>query len=143
LSPQHETGFALNGAVSLVVACALLFATAARPTEARAQDLEILASAHTNNREQTITILVPRPVHISELRIRTGSLAITLVSAEIEFSDGSLQRTRLQEPVPAGQQSRAIPVDTKRTIARVFLEKQAGLRPGSTALQLMGKVVHP
>lgn len=134
---------ARNAAVPLAVAGALLFAAAARPTEARAEDLEILASAHTNNREQTLSFLVQRPTHVSELRIRTGSLAVTLVSMEIEFRDGSLQRTILQEPIPAGQQSRAIPVDPRRPIAKVFLEKQAGLRPGSTAVQLLGKVVHP
>lgn len=130
-------------AFRLVATGALLFATAATPTEARAQDLEILASTHTNNREQTVTFLVQRQTHVSELRVRTGSLAVTLVSMEIEFRDGSPQRTILREPVPAGQQSRAIPVDPSRPIAKVFLEKQAGLRPGSTALQLLGKVVHP
>lgn len=126
-----------------MAAGALLFATAARPTQASAQDLEILASAHTNNREQTVTFLVQRPAHASELRVRTGSLAVTLVSMEIEFGDGSPQRTILREPVPAGQQSRAIPVDPRRPIVKIFLEKQPGLRPGSTAIQLLGKVVHP
>ncbi len=143
MSPQPETRFADNAAVSLVVAGALLFAATAQRTDAYAQDLEILSSTHTNNREQTLTFVVQRLTHVSELRIRTGSLSVTLVSVEIEFSDGNLQRTILQEPVPAGHQSRAIPIDPRRPIAKVFLEKQAGLRPGSTAIQLLGKVVHP
>jgi hypothetical protein len=143
LSRQPQAKLARSVAFRLVAAGALLFATTARPTQASAQDLEILASAHTNNREQTVIFLVQRSAHASELRVRTGSLAVTLVSMEIEFHDGSLQRTILREPVPAGQQSRAIPVDPSRPIAKVFLEKQAGLRPGSTAIQLLGKVVHP
>ena len=130
-----------NVRVPLGVVGALLFAIGAHPTEARTQDLEILASAHTNNREQTVTFIVQRQTHVSELRIRTGSLATTLVSMEIEYHDGSLQRAVLQEPVAPGQQSRAIPIDTRRAVTKVFLEKQPGLRPGSTALQLLGKVV--
>ncbi|WP_295556084.1 hypothetical protein [uncultured Hyphomicrobium sp.] len=105
------------------------------------QALDVLATARTNNRTQSLTFRVPaHQSRVSELRIRSGSLAITLVGLEIAFRDGGTERFVLQGALAPGHQSQPIPVDPSRTIREVLVTKQPGLRPGETAIQLLGKV---
>lgn len=109
---------------------------------AEPQALEILGTARVNNRIETLSFrIAPRQAHVSELYVRSGSLATTLVAVEVEFADGGLARFKLQDPLPPGQQSRPISVDRTRAIKKVFIAKQPGLRPGETAIQLLGKIV--
>lgn len=109
--------------------------------ETRAQSLEVLATVRTNNRTESLTFRIPaHQAHVSELRIRSGSLAVTLAGIEIEFADGKLQRTALEETIPPGHQSRPIPIESQRKLTRVFVTKRPGLQPGETAIQLLGKV---
>ena len=111
------------------------------PVGAEPQALEVLGTARTNNRTDTLTFRVPaHQTHVSALRIRSGSLAMTLSGIEIEFADGAFERVKLQDTLAPGQQSRPIPVDHRRAVSRVFVAKQPGLRPGETTVQLLGKV---
>ena len=84
--------------------------------------------------------IAPHQAHVSELYVRSGSLATTLVAMEVEYADGGLARFKLQDPLPPGQQSRPIPIDRTRAVKKVFVAKQPGLRPGETAIQLLGKI---
>lgn len=84
--------------------------------------------------------IAPHQAHVSELYVRSGSLAVTLVGMEVEYADGFLARFKLQDPLPPGQQSRPVPIDRMRTVKKVFVAKQPGVRPGETAIQLLGKV---
>jgi hypothetical protein len=109
---------------------------------AEPQTLEVLGTARVNNRIETMYFrIAPHQAHVSELYVRSGSLAVTLVGVEVEYADGGLARFKLQDPLPPGQQSRPIPIDRMRTVKKVFLAKQPGLRPGETAIQLLGKIV--
>lgn len=108
---------------------------------ADAQSLEVLATVRTNNRTESLTFRVPaHQAHVSELRVRSGSLAVTLAGIEIEFADDTLQRVVLQETLPPGHQSQPIPTEPRHTVSRVLITKRPGLQPGETVLQLLGKV---
>jgi len=121
----------------LVIALALSMA----PARADAQTLEVLGTARTNNKTESLTFRIPaHQAHVSALRIRSGSLTTTLVGIEIEFADGGLERIKLQDTLAPGQQSRPVPIESRRALTRVFVSKQPGLRPGETTVQLLGKV---
>jgi hypothetical protein len=105
-----------------------------------AQALEVLAMVRSNNRTELLVFRLPaHQAHVSELRIRSGSLAVTLVGMEIEFADGAPARATLQDTLAPGQQSRPIAVDPGRAVTRVIVIKRPGLRPGETAVQLLGR----
>lgn len=127
---------------SLIFALAFaLSADAAMPTQAGAQTIEVLGTARTNNRIESIDVrIAAHQAHVSAICIRSGSLATTLLGIEIEFADGSRERIKLQERLAPGQQSRPIPVDPRRAVRRVFVTKKPGLRPGETVIQILGKV---
>lgn len=106
------------------------------------QALEMLGTARVNNRIETLFFhIAPHQAHASELYVRSGSLAVTLVGMEVEYADGGLARFKLQEPVPPGRQSRPIAIDNTRAMKKILVAKQPGLRPGETAIQLLGKIV--
>ena len=107
---------------------------------ADAQALEVLGTVRSNNRAEILDFRVPaHQTRVSELRIRSGSLAVTLTGIEIEFADGAPARATLQETLAPGQQSRPIAVDPGRAVTRVIVTKRPGLRPGETAIQLLGR----
>lgn len=112
------------------------------PARAEAADtLELLAMARTNNRTASLTFPIPtRQAHVSELRLRSGSLAVTLEAVEIEFADGGRTRILVNETLAPGQPSRALAVDPRRALSRVLVTKRPGLRPGETAIQLLGRI---
>lgn len=106
--------------------------------------LEILGQARVNNRTDLVTFrIAPSQAHASALRIRSGSLAVTLVAIEIEFTDGTHHRLMTQETLPPGHQSAAIAFRPGRVMARVLVSKKPGLRDGETMLQLLGTVEKP
>jgi hypothetical protein len=120
---------------------ALVLAALAPLAHAGAQSLEVLATARTNNRTESLTFRIPtHQARVSELRIRSGSLAVTLAGIEIEFADGTQHRALLQETLPPGHQSQPIPVDSRHPVSKVFVTKRPGLQAGETAIQLIGKV---
>ena len=131
-----------RAAQPLILAAATAFIVLAMcPIEAATQSVEVLATVRTNHRTEILTFRIPaHQAHVSELRIRSGHLAVTLAGIEIEFADGRLQRTVLQETLPPGHQSRSIPVESRRAVSRVLVTKRPGLEPGETAIQLLGKV---
>lgn len=103
--------------------------------------LEILGQARANNRTDLVVFkIAPSQAHASALRIRSGSLNITLAAIEIEFTDGTHHRVMTQESLAPGRQSAAIAIDTGRTMARVLVSKKPGLRDGETVIQLLGAV---
>src|SRR5690606_12856811 len=86
-------------------------------SSAGAETLEVLGTVRTNNRAGALVFRVPaHQSHVSELRIRSGGLAVTLVGIEIEYADGKLERIGLRESLAPGQQSRPIPADTRRAV---------------------------
>lgn len=106
--------------------------------------LEILGQARVNNRTDLVTFTIaPSQAHASALHIRSGSLAVTLVAIEIEFTDGTHHRVMTQESLPPGHQSAAIALRPGRAMARVLVSKKPGLRDGETMLQLLGAVEKP
>jgi hypothetical protein len=106
--------------------------------------LEILGQVRTNNRMDLVVFrIAPSQQHASALRIRSGSLAVTLVSVEIEFADGTHQRVITQESLAPGQRSAAIAIGPGRAMARVLVSKKPGVRDGETVLQLLGAVEKP
>lgn len=110
-------------------------------SDAHAQTLEVLGTARTNNRTESLVFRIPaHQARLSELRIRSGSLAVALAGIEIEFADGKLQRAVLQETLPPGYQSRPISVHPHGAVKRIFVTKRPGLHPGETVIQLLGKV---
>jgi len=118
-----------------------LVAAAARSAWA-GEALELLATEHTNNRTASLTFRIPpQQAHVSELRLRSGSLAIGLDALEIEFADGGRARTRLDETLAPGQESRPLAVDSRRALSRVLVIKRPGARAGETAIQLLGRRV--
>lgn len=107
---------------------------------ADAQALEVLGTVRSNNRAEILDFRVlAHQTHVSELRIRSGSLGVTLTGIEIEFADGAPARATLQDTLAPGQQSRPIAVDPGRAVTRVIVTKRPGLRPGETAIQLLGR----
>ncbi|MBN8911270.1 MAG: hypothetical protein J0H65_04255 [Rhizobiales bacterium] len=131
-----------HAARSLSVIAATAFITLSIcPVEAGPQSLEVLATVRTNHRTESLTFRIPaHQAHVSELRIRSGSLAVTLAGIEIEFADGRQHRALLQETLPPGHQSQPIPIEPHRAVTRVFVTKRPGLQPGETVIQLLGKV---
>ena len=108
---------------------------------ARTQSLEVLGTARTNNHTANLDFrIAPHQAHASAIRIRSGSLATMLLGIEIEFADGGLERAQLQEALAPGQQSRPLPIDSRRAMRRVSISIQPGLRAGETAIQLLGHV---
>jgi hypothetical protein len=112
---------------------------------ARAADtLELLAMTRTNNRTASLAFRVPpRQAHVSELRIRSGSLVLTLEAVEIEFADGGSTRILIGDTLAPGHDSRPLPIDPRRGLSRVLVMKRPGLRPGETAIQLLGRIAAP
>jgi len=103
--------------------------------------LEILGQVRVNNHTDLVTFkIAPSQAHASALRIRSGSLAVTLAAVEIEFTDGTHHRVMTQESLAPGHQSAAIAIDPSRTMVRVLVSKKPGLRDGETVLQLLGAV---
>lgn len=127
---------------SLILAAgATLLAVAPWAGEVAAQSLEVLATARTNHRTASASFRIPaHQARLSELRIRSGSLAVTLDGLEIEFADGTVQRVKVQETLAPGQQSRPIPIESRRSASKVLLSLRPGLRPGETVIQLLAKV---
>ncbi len=64
------------------------------------------------------------------------------VGLEIEFRDGGTERIPIRKAVPAGHLTPPFQIDADRAIRAVSIELQPGLRPGTTAIQLLGKVEH-
>jgi hypothetical protein len=123
------------------VLLALVVIASVTLARADTQTLEVLATVRTNNRTESLVFRVPaHQAHVSALRIRSGTLAVTLAGIEIEFADGRVQRAILQETIPPGHQCRPIPIDPSRAVSRVLVTKRPGLQPGETLLQLLGKV---
>jgi len=123
----------------------LLFVALAAPMEmpvaCAAEALELLAMVRTNNRTASLEFPIPpRQARVSELRIRSGSLAVMIEAVEIEFADGGHARARLNESLAPGRQSRPIATDAHRALSRVIVMKRPGLQPGETAIQLLGKI---
>jgi len=109
-----------------------------------AQSLEVLATARANNRTASVVFsIAPYQARVSELRLRSGSLALTLAGLEITFADGTTDRVTLEGTLPPGHQSQPIPVDPERTLRQVLLSARPGLRPGETTIQLLGKIERP
>lgn len=127
---------------SLLMLATVISGLGGEHSYAEPQALEVLGIARVNNRVETMLFrIAPHQAHVSELYVRSGSLAVTLVGVEVEYADGGLARFKLQDPLPPGQQSRPIPIDRTRAMKNVFVAKQPGLRPGETAIQLLGKIV--
>jgi hypothetical protein len=115
--------------------CLVIFSAPAVASPA----LEVIGRARTNNRTDVVTFRIERAsAFVSALRVRSGSLPVLLVAVEIEFADGGLQRSVLEQTLAPGQQSRAIPVDARRAISRIIVVKRPGLREGETELQVLG-----
>lgn len=130
-----HAGAARFAAVTLP-AVTLLAAAAA----AGAPAFEVLASARINNRTESVVFrLDQRPANVSAIRVRSGSLPVTLVDIEIHFVDGGFARSAGDETLPPGRQSRALAVDSGRAIRRAIVLKRPGLTPGETTLQLLGQ----
>ncbi len=105
---------------------------------------ELLGAVRVNNRTESVTFrIAPRQARVSEIRIRSGSLAASLSSVEVEFADGGLQRTEIEDSLAPGMQSRPIAVDARRAMTRVSVMKRPGLRPGETSFQLLGRLARP
>jgi hypothetical protein len=103
--------------------------------------LELIGNARVNNStEHVVFRIAAHQAHLSEIRVRSGSLAIALVAVEIEFADGAQQRALLQDSLAPGHQSRSIPVDRRRALRRIVVMKRPGPRDGETALQVLGLV---
>ena len=127
-----RSGAILAAGLLIVASCASFAGT---PT------LEILGQIRVNNRTDLVAFkIVPSQAHASALRIRSGSLAVTLAAVEIEFTDGTHHRVMTQESLAPGHQSAAIAIDPSRTMVRVLVSKKPGLRDGETVLQLLGAV---
>jgi len=102
---------------------------------------EILGSVRANSRTATAAFRIePRQAHVSEIRIRSGSLSVLIEAIEIEFADGSTQRALAMEDLAPGRQSRPVAVDPRRTVRRIFTAMRPGSRDGETVLQVIGIV---
>ena len=121
-------GLALNAALSF---------------SASAQDLELIASARTTHQTLSLTFRpTPRQALLSEIRVRSGSLALHLEAVEIIFADGSQQRAILQESMGPGHQSRPIRVESRQEVREIHISKRPGMRPGETVIQILGRPAH-
>src|SRR5690606_11347430 len=103
---------------------------------------EIVGTIRATHLDQSLTVrLDPRQSRLSEIGVRSGSLAVHLEAVEIVFADGSHRRTILRQSLPPGHRSRPIPVDGGREIREILVTKRPGLRQGETTVQLLGKVI--
>ncbi len=125
-------------ALALALGLAL---TAAAVAPVAAQELELIGSARTTHQTASLTFRpAPSQARVSEIRIRSGSLALHLEAVEIVFVDGSLQRAIVQESLGAGHQSRAIRIDGHQPVREILVTKRPGMRPGETVIQILGRV---
>lgn len=125
-----------------MIAVAMMSLIIGQAIAAAASDtFEVISTVRTNHRASVASFRIQgRPSHVSALAVRSGSLAITIAGIEIAFADGGFARFAAQETVPAGHQSRVFPVDGSRAITEVVVTMRPGLRPGETALQLLGRI---
>ncbi|WP_333793773.1 hypothetical protein [Hyphomicrobium sp.] len=125
----------------IALATAMLFFGWAIPADASGT-FEILSTVRTSHRAGVVRFRIPaHQSRISELSLRSGSLAMSIAGLEIAFADGGFARIAAQETVPAGHQSRAFPVDGRRAVTEVVVTLRPGLRQGDTVLQLLGRIV--
>lgn len=128
---------------AVLLCTAALAVTAAHDRlAAQSHALEIVGTQRTTHLTQSLTFR-PKAAQsrLTELRVRSGSLAIHLEAVEIVFADGTVQRTILQLGLPPGHQSPPIRVKTQDTIREILVTKRPGMRQGATTLQLLGKVI--
>lgn len=131
-----------SGTVIVFASAALAVTASHGPSAAQSHALEIVGSQRTTHLSQSLTFRPPAAQsRLSELRVRSGSLAIHLEAVEIVFADGTVQRTILQQGLPPGHQSPPIRVKTQDTIREILVTKRPGMRQGATTLQLLGKVI--
>lgn len=125
-----------------VVALVIAMAAQVGPSLAGADTLEVVGSTRATHLQSSLTFRVSAPqARLSEIRVRSGSLALHLEAVEIVYADGHIARTILQQSLPPGHQSRAIRADPRRPIREILITKRPGMRPGETMLQLLGKVI--
>ena len=127
----------------ITLAAAASPSLAALPT--RAEALEVIAQARATHAAGSLAFrLAPRHPRLSEVRIRSGSLALHLEAVEIVFADGGYARVILQQSLSPGHRSRPIAVDSRRPVSEILVSKRPGMRPGETLVQVLGKVAdHP
>ncbi|AHB50042.1 hypothetical protein W911_06405 [Hyphomicrobium nitrativorans NL23] len=107
---------------------------------AAAQELELIGSARTTHQTASLTFrLSPGQSRLSEIRVRSGSLALHLEAVEIVFADGSLQRALVQESLGPGHQSRPIGIRNRQAVREIHISKRPGMRPGETVIQILGR----
>ncbi|HEX2841740.1 hypothetical protein [Hyphomicrobium sp.] len=112
------------------------------PSDSVARPPDLIGMARANHRTTHVTLQIPaRQSHVTEIAVRSGSLSMTLQSIEITFADGSQRRIAIDDTLRPGHASRAIPVDSQRTVRTVSIVKRPGLMPGETVIQLLGRVV--
>lgn len=103
---------------------------------------ELLGMARVNHRIAHMSFTISSAqAHVSEISVRSGSLAMTLQGIEIVFADGGQQRIAIDDSLAPGQASHPIPIDPGRALHKVSVAKQPGLHPGETVIQLLGRVV--
>lgn len=126
--------------LAATLAAAFLGASgAARATDRGAFD--VLQAVRANHRTALVTFRVPGSrTHASALRVRSGSLPMTIVGIEIEYADGDVHRITARETVPPGHVSRPVSVDGRRAMATVLVMLQPSPRAGETTIQLLGKI---
>lgn len=125
-------GLAFVLGLALVLACA---------GPAGAQELELIGAARISHLATSATVRpAPHQTRLTEIRVRSGSLALHLEAVEIVFADGGLERAVVQESLAPGHRSRPIPVDGRRPVREILVMKRPGMRPGETILQVLGRV---
>ena len=108
---------------------------------ATAQELELIGSARTTHQTLSLTFRpAPAQARLSEIRVRSGSLALHLEAVEVVFADGSVQRALPQESLGPGHQSRPIRIGSRQPVREIHISKRPGMRPGETTLQILGRV---
>lgn len=128
--------------VCTALALGLAMTVLASQVSAQPKGLEIVASARTTHLTASHTFRVPpRQARLAEVRIRSGSLGITLDAVEIVFSDRTIEPTILQQHLPPGHQSRAVPVRNRQDIREIVVTMRPGMRQGETTLQLLGRLI--
>ena len=109
---------------------------------AAAQELELIGSARTTHQTLSLTF---RPAaaqsRLSEIRVRSGSLALHLEAVEIVFADGNTQRAIVHESLGPGHQSRPIRIESGEPVREIHISKRPGMRPGETVIQILARPV--
>lgn len=132
----------LRSGRATLMAFAIAFANPAGPSLAGGDTLEVVGSVRATHLQASLTFRLSAPqTRLSEIRVRSGSLALHLEAVEIVFADGGIERTILNQSLPPGHRSGAIRVDAGRQIREILVTKRPGMRPGETTLQLLGKVI--